>query len=584
MLSRLWYLVLAAFVAIAVMAALLAQNAYNRTFETQLTEQLQRDRTELELWLRLEAHTRIDALTPVAANGDIRAALLAASAREERSSVSSEIRRPLEHKLRELNEQLEEGKADIMFAVDNQGQIVGQVGGDAPPPEASLRSFPVVERALTGYAGDDVWVYNETLYRVAARPVAHRGRYVGAIVHTAELSEAFAERLAGRVPGASVGFFAGDEVVAAATPNGDSGVTGAPGSSELASGLAAAREDEGFEAGDGTAPIQLDGAAQAVFSQVTGSAANIDAGYAVGRPVHAVQSPTAIFDNATAADRANVPMAAIIIVALLLALLGIGFDFVEHDKPLRRFLEGVAALGRKEIDNLTITDYSGRLRTAADQINNALEKAASDGRSATPNVSTNLDEILSAAPAERESVPYFGFANDPDHSADAIPDAPPAIPDVPPAEPAPTPAASAPPAPTPAPPPPAPPKPAATPPPAATPEPEPAPAPAPAFEDEDEDEDAATMIAQIPAELLQATSNESAANEEERHFREVFGRFVAMKEECGENTAGLTFEKFQGTLQKNRDAILSRHDAARVRFTVYKKNGKAALKATPLKE
>ena len=33
-----------------------------------------------------------------------------------------------------------------------------------------------------------------------------------------------------------------------------------------------------------------------------------------------------------------------------------------------------------------------------------------------------------------------------------------------------------------------------------------------------------------------------------------------------------------------RDAILGRHEAARVRFTVYTKGGKAALKATPLKE
>lgn len=92
------------------------------------------------------------------------------------------------------------------------------------------------------------------------------------------------------------------------------------------------------------------------------------------------------------------------------------------------------------------------------------------------------------------------------------------------------------------------------------------------------------MVASIPQELLAQSSSESAANEEERHFREVFDRFVALKQECGESVAGLTFEKFEVTLQKNRDAILGRHEAARVRFTVYTKGGKAALKATPLKE
>jgi hypothetical protein len=114
-----------------------------------------------------------------------------------------------------------------------------------------------------------------------------------------------------------------------------------------------------------------------------------------------------------------------------------------------------------------------------------------------------------------------------------------------------------------------------------------APAPKPQaleFDDEDGDDEDATMVASIPQELLAQSTTESAANEEDRHFREVFDRFVALKKECGESTAGLTFDKFVVTLRKNRDAILSRHEAARVRFTVYTKAGKAALKATPLKE
>jgi hypothetical protein len=56
-----------------------------------------------------------------------------------------------------------------------------------------------------------------------------------------------------------------------------------------------------------------------------------------------------------------------------------------------------------------------------------------------------------------------------------------------------------------------------------------------------------------------------------------------MKRQCGEATANLTFEKFAVTLRKNKDQILSRHGAAKVRFTVYEKDGKAALKATPIK-
>jgi hypothetical protein len=66
-------------------------------------------------------------------------------------------------------------------------------------------------------------------------------------------------------------------------------------------------------------------------------------------------------------------------------------------------------------------------------------------------------------------------------------------------------------------------------------------------------------------------------------WKRVFEEYRKVREQCGESTSGLTFEKFQGTLQKNKSAILARHPADRVRFTVYVKDGKAALKASPVK-
>ena len=140
MLSRLWYIVLAALFATALMATMLAQNAYNRSFATRLSDDLVRDRTELELWLRLEARTRLDAIAPLAANGDVRAALAAATDRRDRTVVDAPLRAGLERQLTRLNDALQEGKADILFAVDLQGQIIGQVGGTAPPPQASLEA------------------------------------------------------------------------------------------------------------------------------------------------------------------------------------------------------------------------------------------------------------------------------------------------------------------------------------------------------------------------------------------------------------------------------------------------------------
>lgn len=99
---------------------------------------------------------------------------------------------------------------------------------------------------------------------------------------------------------------------------------------------------------------------------------------------------------------------------------------------------------------------------------------------------------------------------------------------------------------------------------------------------DDDDDDGATMVARVPQELLDATNAEEA--EQAAHFREVYDQFVATKKQCGESTAGLTFEKFSQTLRKNRDSIVNKHGAKKVRFTVYTKNGKAALKATPIKD
>lgn len=72
--------------------------------------------------------------------------------------------------------------------------------------------------------------------------------------------------------------------------------------------------------------------------------------------------------------------------------------------------------------------------------------------------------------------------------------------------------------------------------------------------------------------------------EEEQHFREVFAKFVALRAQCGETTDELSYDRFLGTLQKHRAQILqTRPDAGGVRFTVYEKAGKAALRAAPRK-
>jgi hypothetical protein len=71
---------------------------------------------------------------------------------------------------------------------------------------------------------------------------------------------------------------------------------------------------------------------------------------------------------------------------------------------------------------------------------------------------------------------------------------------------------------------------------------------------------------------------------DEQEWRRVYQEFVNTKRQCGENVDGFTYEKFEVTLRKNRDSLVQRLGASRVKFSVYVKDGKAALKANPIRE
>jgi hypothetical protein len=78
--------------------------------------------------------------------------------------------------------------------------------------------------------------------------------------------------------------------------------------------------------------------------------------------------------------------------------------------------------------------------------------------------------------------------------------------------------------------------------------------------------------------------NSAVALGEEQHFQDVFREFVATRQQCGEPNDGLTYEKFVSKLRKNKEQLVQKYACKTVRFQVYVKEGKAALKATPVKD
>jgi hypothetical protein len=106
----------------------------------------------------------------------------------------------------------------------------------------------------------------------------------------------------------------------------------------------------------------------------------------------------------------------------------------------------------------------------------------------------------------------------------------------------------------------------------------------PALSGGDEGDDEATMVGQPSADLIAATGGGQAVQDPAAEWKTVYEEFLRTKRECNEPTDGLTFEKFQQTLKKNRDALMQRHGCKRVKFSVYIKEGRASLKATPVRE
>jgi hypothetical protein len=97
---------------------------------------------------------------------------------------------------------------------------------------------------------------------------------------------------------------------------------------------------------------------------------------------------------------------------------------------------------------------------------------------------------------------------------------------------------------------------------------------------------AAPIATAAAPELLQAAvraAGPAAHGDDDPEWQQVFEDFLRTRASCGEPTEGLTYEKFRVKLRGNRAALVAKYACRTVRFQVYVKEGKAALKATPVK-
>jgi hypothetical protein len=572
LLSRFWYVFLAVAAAAAAAAALLGQSVVNGRTDEALADSLARDRVMIEAMLRLEARSRLDRIAFITVDNKLGGLLRSAqNVTDEKKlrEISAQVKELMRgHVVRMIeaapggseDEKRREVEPAIAFALDNDGRIIAQLGPmEANPPGAGLGAFPLVKRALQGYLRDDVWLYDRRVYRMAARPVMSGSEYAGAIVHGYRLEQGLTEKLSKNVGGATIAFFYGTDVLGAYVP-GD--VDGAPQQAELAGAIPKALADKKFASG-AMDVVSLQNGGRAVFMPIKGSAAAAGVGYAVGRPRKLVSSPEQLFEQASQDDVKGLPLPLLIGGALLLAAVGLLSLYVERDRHLRALLKKTDEIAAGQRDRLIVTEWRGAYRKLADRINQAIEKELerSGERAPTTRKKANLDDILGPTP-EASSTPFFGFAADADEPG----------------------AGAAPPAPVPAP------KPASSPGRQRAQPPSPAPAmPAPTPSLPVPVTSLGPPIPAPPSPRGAAAASPAAASgddngfDEGAHWREVYDQYIATRKRCGEPIDNLTFEKFGVTLRKTRDQILEKHGARAVRFTVQIKEGKAALKAQPIK-
>jgi hypothetical protein len=603
LLSRFWYLFLAVTAAAAVGAALLAQGIINRQSGLQVGDQLRRDRLELEAVLRLEARSRLDRIAFITVDAKIGEVLQKArgvQAPEQLWKLNGELKEVLRGHIDRLAEVAAGGGTDaerrqrvapaIVIAVDGGGRIVAQLGPlEMNRPGTGLGTFPLVRRAMQGYVRDDVWLYDRRVYRMAARPVIYQGEYVGAIIHGYRYDQSFAQTLSENLGDATIGFFYGTDLLASYSPPSQ---TRAPSETQLAVPLRAVLGEPKFARGERTDAIELKGGGLAVYSLVTGSAAFANVGYAIARPRKLLGSPLELFENATSQEVKSLPFVALFGGAIGLAVLGLLFVYLERDVPLRRLLRKLSDVAKDDRDRLIITEWRGLARKLADQINQAInrqvEKAAL--QSPTPKKKINLDEILGPTPSEQGAGAFFSFAQDGpgasdggSRAAEEVPEAPPPL-DEPPASQK-----------LDLPPPPPPHRPGASPQGPSITSKGPPPPPPPrgrAASSTDTAKAAAPSTEQalpVPVATAPTVREPSDAEgaepfDEVEHFKQVFEEYIKTRKDCGESVDGISFEKFLVTVRKNRDQIIAKHGAIAARFTVYVKEGKAALKATPIKK
>jgi hypothetical protein len=538
-LSRFWYVLVGLFLGLSIFVLSLATSMYNRAGARAMGEALSSDSQVVAWYLRDDARQRSGRLIQFGVDPDIAKYLQKST--ESEAKVPEEAKDKLLAALKKVNASIpKEDQFDAVFAVDQGGRVVAYLGYEQASgmSDFELGGYPVVADALRGYVRDDTLILDR-IYRVVARPVEYDTGSLpaGAIIGARIVDDRFARELSSRT-GAAIAFYANGERASSGAPEGFA--TGQL--DQIVGDMGSLEQDEEYKSKGRSNVRTIGGMLGVQYSRLPGEAWQLGGGFAVARLPVAVDGPFGFFKTADDKDKhqANLPLA--ILIAVAAAGVGILFSVFEHTRPLGLFKAEAQRLAKGETDQLQPSRFRGVFRQIAANLNDGMDQVMAKGGGPRRGPA-DMKQVLGDIP-DQPQMSAFSFPGDPSSVA-SPPSAPRAMPSPPAA-------------------------------PNKLPRPPGRPG-APVLDStlaEGQSMDAAPR--RVPAPPGRAEPSEL----EEWHS--VFQDFVSLKQQCGENTDGFSYEKFELTLKKKNEELLSRHGAKRVKFSVYVKEGKAALKASPI--
>lgn len=607
-LSKIWFVLVGLLAGVAMTAAFVAPRPADRRIEQLEGQRLDRAQYAAEQMLKTDAHLWIDYVAKLGRDAVLADALDSATRGAGEARMLHETVRG---RLKALIPDAAAIGLEAVGAVDGKGRVIARLGLRENEYGDGIGGAEVIADALRGYSSDDVWGAGGKVLRVAAAPVASKGRdrVVGAIFVGAETGKRLAEKWKKSL-NVDVAVLLKKQVLSSTV--GEAFLAQLPDLIEQhRQEIAELKRTRAISLPMGSDRLL------AVVAPFTGQAQAQDAYYVVLAKKAPASDPFALLSS-TAADDLKwghfpwLPLAGGIVGIIVI---GLFLQRWELEGPLGRLRKDLKRLSSGDLMKLEDRGFPGKFGGIARDVNAALERythapSASRSESQKMNMSALLDGTESQSGGLRATPAPFSPPLPPAPSPFSSSGMAPALAPPPaafsptdraPAAPGRSPFAAAPPPPAPSPfapvgmgaPPPPPPgvgspftsppplRPPGPPPmaarPAAPPAPPPSPAPTPAAEMPDDDDTSKLGVEEKTKAL-------DAVEPEEAHIREVFAEYVAARQRTGEGGGSLTLDKFRAKLASNKEQLVAKYNCRTARFSVYIKDGKAAIKATPVRD